>query len=176
MRRRSFNKRALALGIALAATLGATWWAASVGDEAEVAPAERARRAPDASTRGAGVAPSAPVAATSRLALERPPWPAAGAGLMRPPAPVVVDAAPPPPPPAAVQAPPLPFRFVGALEEGGNRFVVLMEGEELHILRRGERIDDRYRVERISPGRIEFTYLPLRARQLLDTSANEPNQ
>lgn len=175
MRRRNFNTRSLVLGAALAATLGATWWAASVEDEAAVAPSERARRAPAASTRGAGVAPSAAVAATSRLTLERPPWPPVGAGLMRAPAAEAV-AAPPPPPPAVVQAPPLPFRFVGALEEGGNRFVVLMEGEELHILRRGERIDDRYRVERISPGRIEFTYLPLRARQLLDTSANEPNQ
>ena len=69
--------------------------------------------------------------------------------------------------------PPLPFRFVGALEDRGLRAVILMEGETVHIVRAGDRIGERYRIERTGPDALVFTYLPLRQRQVLDLSAHD---
>lgn len=157
---------------ALGLTLAATWWAAQMeegggGELAEVvAPAPRTQRVP-ATAAGARAAAAAPATA-SELAIVREPWPAEGAGLLQPPlaaqgrastAPAVV----------APTAPPLPFTFVGSIERGGRRTVMLMEGEELHLVGARERIGDRYRVERVTPTQIEFTYLPMQQRQVLDT-------
>ena len=76
----------------------------------------------------------------------------------------------PPPPPSKPQAPTLPFRFVGALEEGGERSVFLLEGTQVHLVRAGDQLGSQYRVEKITPSSIEFTYLPLHERQILATA------
>lgn len=156
---------------ALGLTLAATWWAAQVeeggGELAEVvAPAPRAQRAP-AAAAGAR-APAAASATAGELAIVREPWPAAGASLLQPPpaAQARLNAAPAV---VAPTAPPLPFTFIGSIERGGRRTVMLMEGEQLHLVGARERIGDRYRVERVTPTQIEFTYLPMQQRQVLET-------
>lgn len=157
---------------ALGLTLAATWWAAQI-DEAEVgevagvvAPARRAPDAPAPAPRPRAAAPAA--AAANTLAIVREPWPAAAADLLQPPraAQAALQAAPAV---AAPSAPPLPFTFIGSIERGGRRTVMLMEGEALHLVGVRERIGDRYRVERVTPTQIEFTYLPLQLRQVLET-------
>lgn len=159
---------------ALGLTLAATWWAAQIegdavveGDVAGVVePATRAQRAPAAAQRPR--APSAAAASSGELAIIREPWPADAATLLQPPlaaqaqsrtAPVV----------AAPMAPPLPFTFIGSIERGGRRVVMLMEGEQLHLAGVRERIGEHYRVERVTPTQIEFTYLPMQQRQVLET-------
>jgi hypothetical protein len=84
------------------------------------------------------------------------------------PAPVAaVEAAPPPPP----QAPPLPFKYLGRLEEapGATRWY-LLAGERLVVASVGDEIDGRYRVDGVSPDQpllLRFTYLPLAQAQTL---------
>ncbi|KAI5915498.1 hypothetical protein [Thauera sp. 2A1] len=183
MRIRPANRRPLLFGAALLATLAATWWAAML--ENTVAPPATRPGAASPATRGAATSAAAlrtPIArargaAPAALAVSRHAWPAEGGTLMAssaPPAPVVQ--APPPAPPPEAGLPPLPFRFAGLIEERGERSVVLLEGREVRILRAGERIDERYRVDRITPTRIEFTYLPLRQQQSLQVSDHEPTQ
>lgn len=84
------------------------------------------------------------------------------------PAPVAAVEAPPPPPP---QAPPLPFKYLGRLEEapGATRWY-LLAGERLVVASVGDEIDGRYRVDGVSadqPLLLRFTYLPLAQAQTL---------
>ena len=157
---------------ALGLTLAATWWASQVEDdgraEADVArvaePVTRAPRTPAAAQR----APTTTAAGAGELAIVREPWPADAATLLQPPlaAQAQLRAAPTVASPAA---PPLPFTFIGSIERGGRRTVMLMEGDQLHLVGVRERIGDRYRVERVTPTQIEFTYLPMQQRQVLET-------
>lgn len=162
---------------ALGLTLAATWWAAQVeeagvvegggADVAEVVePIARAQRGPAAAPRPRAAA--ADVAFPDPLAIIREPWPAAGSALLQPPraAQAQLRAAPTVAPPTA---PPLPFTFIGSIERGGRRTVMLMEGEQLHLVGVRERIGEHYRVERVTPTQIEFTYLPMQLRQVLET-------
>jgi hypothetical protein len=72
---------------------------------------------------------------------------------------------------APAMAPPLPFRYVGRLEQNGRAEVLLLRGTQLHSIGEGDEIDGEYRVERISGAAIQFTYLPGRIRQSLDLTA-----
>jgi hypothetical protein len=84
---------------------------------------------------------------------------------------------PPPPPPIAKPlpppkptAPPLPFAYVGRYDSGDEPPVILLlRGDRLYTVSEGEPIDDSYRLDRIDPGRIEITYLPLQETQVLQT-------
>lgn len=73
----------------------------------------------------------------------------------------------PPPPPPPPQAPPLPFTYLGMLAESGRTTVFLARGTRDIAAAVGETIDGTYRVEAITPERIELTYLPLSQRQSL---------
>lgn len=82
----------------------------------------------------------------------------------------------PPPPPAppveevapAPQAPPLPFRLVGRFIEDGQATVFLLaEGQRVFAVRVGDRIGERYRIEKIERGQLVFRYRPMNARQTL---------
>lgn len=176
------KRRPATLLLALLATLAATWWASSLDEVAAPVAGPRAERpapqpasqpAPRPASR-AGTA-RATAAAGAELALFRDAWPASAAGILKPysfrPEPgaraAFVAAAP------VATLPPLPFRFVGALEDRGLRAVILMEGETVHIVRAGDRIGERYRIERTGPDALVFTYLPLRQRQVLDLSAHD---
>ena len=72
----------------------------------------------------------------------------------------------PQPAPAPV-APPLQFKYLGKVIEGKTTRVFLALADKNHVVGIGERIDNQYRIERISDETIEFTYLPLRIKQTL---------
>jgi hypothetical protein len=78
---------------------------------------------------------------------------------------------PPPPPPAETKpvAPPLPYRYGGALEDGGAPAAFLLERDEVRAVRSGDVLDGRYRVTAVSRQRIDFLYLPLNETQSLST-------
>ncbi|MFC5473634.1 hypothetical protein [Paraherbaspirillum soli] len=80
-----------------------------------------------------------------------------------PPPPPPVKAAPPPPP----QAPPLPFSFVGLLEDRSKPTAFLANGEALLIVAAGDTIDNTYHVDTVSPTEIALTYLPLNQKQII---------
>jgi hypothetical protein len=84
---------------------------------------------------------------------------------------VIVPPPPPPPPSApaeAPRAPPLPFRFMGQLDDGrGKQTYFLARGTAMLSVSLGETIDSTYLLERVELGALHFTYLPLRERQSL---------
>ena len=64
-------------------------------------------------------------------------------------------------------APPLPFRFLGRMQEDRASAVFLAIEDRNLVVRSGDTIDEIYRVESIDGGNIEFTYLPLKQKQVL---------
>lgn len=165
---KKLSLRHLALAGALIATLLATWWASQVDETDRAWPAPAARKTMPPVPGGA--APVPPV--TAAAAFGRPPWPPKGAELITAPPPVIES--PTVPVPMEPAAPPLPFRFIGILDEPGrSSAVVLLNGQDVVTVRTGERIDDQYRVARITPNRIEFIHLPTRQRQALEIADYE---
>lgn len=162
--------RHVLLAVALLATLAASWWAVNEESGVEVVqPVERAARSATAARQGKSAAVQAPSAGNlSRLDAARAAWPELADPLAR-----IVSFAPPPPPPVAMapaepQAPPLPFHYVGAIDDAEGKAVFLLEGTQVRLARQGEEIAGRYRVERITPSAVEFTYLPLKKIQTLN--------
>lgn len=82
-----------------------------------------------------------------------------------PPAPVRMAAVPAPPPTPV--APPLPFRYLGRLEDQDGRQVFLESGPNVYSAGAGDTLDQRYRVESISDAAVTFRYLPLDIEQTL---------
>jgi hypothetical protein len=84
---------------------------------------------------------------------------------------VVAPPPPPPPPPPVIEppkAPPLPFRFMGQVDEGnGQRIYFLFRGTEVISASVGESIDNTYLLERADGASLRFVYLPLRETQIL---------
>ena len=76
-------------------------------------------------------------------------------------------AAPPSPPPA----PPLPFVYLGKAIEDGKLEIFLGRGERSYSVRAGQKIDDEYRVDKLTQNSVSFTYLPSKTRQTLDIPA-----
>lgn len=79
---------------------------------------------------------------------------------------------PPAPPPPKPVAPPLPFQYRGQLREGDEVTVFLAQQARELIVRAGDVIDNTYRIEAIGPATIEFTYLPLKEKQFLNTGSS----
>lgn len=75
----------------------------------------------------------------------------------------------PPAPPPAPSAPPVPFTYLGSYEDAPMALVILVSGERLYTVAEGDVIDDTYRIERVTAGRVELTYLPLNIKQYLNT-------
>jgi hypothetical protein len=79
----------------------------------------------------------------------------------------------PPPPvnaqaPATPTAPPLPFAYMGKLQEDSGRLIIyLAKGEQTYSVSRGDVIDDTYRIDAIENGQVVMTYLPLTVKQTL---------
>ena len=69
--------------------------------------------------------------------------------------------------PAKPTAPPLPFKYLGRLIDGGKLEIYLEQGQEFIVTEPGQRIGD-YRVDKVTEEQIVFTYLPLKTRQTLD--------
>ncbi len=79
-----------------------------------------------------------------------------------------------PPPPVEVQAPatptapPLPFAYMGKLQEESGRLIIyLAKGEQTYSVSPGDVIDDTYRIDGIESGQLVMTYLPLTVKQTL---------
>jgi pyruvate/2-oxoglutarate dehydrogenase complex dihydrolipoamide acyltransferase (E2) component len=85
-----------------------------------------------------------------------------------PPPPPAPPPAPPPPPPPP-QAPPLPFKYLGMLQEETTDRAIwyLLQGDRLIVVPTNEVIGATYRVDGMEGGRLRFTYLPLDQQQTL---------
>ncbi|MGF6594462.1 hypothetical protein [Pseudomonas sp. 2835] len=68
-------------------------------------------------------------------------------------------------------APALPFQFVGRLDDRDDKQVFLQSGEKLYVVRRGDVIDDTYRIEQISATELSLVYLPLHLSQTLSVGS-----
>ncbi len=68
--------------------------------------------------------------------------------------------------PARPEAPPLPFRYLGKMQEGDKLSVFVANGEESLVIAQGQKIGE-YRVDSITDEEIRFTYLPLKTKQVL---------
>lgn len=75
----------------------------------------------------------------------------------------------PPAPPPAPTAPPLPFTYLGRYEDAPTRLTILVKGDRMYTVSEGDVIENTYRVERVTPGLVELTYLPLNIKQSLRT-------
>ena len=76
----------------------------------------------------------------------------------------------PPPPPKALPpppptAPPLPFTYLGKLDEEGVMTVFLTRQDRNYVIKAGDVIDGTYRVDTVTPSSITLTYLPLDIKQ-----------
>ena len=94
------------------------------------------------------------------LSQPSPPSPHPVEVVVAPPVKVVVA------PPAA---PPLPFTYLGTVQDGANKVVFLSKGQHLYTVRKGEVFDGQYRLEDEGNGRIELVYLPLNIKQTIVT-------
>lgn len=74
----------------------------------------------------------------------------------------------PPPPPPPPQAPPLPFVYMGKMQESGGSVVVfLVKDQRVHMVHVGDVVDTTYKIEGLTGGALTFTYLPLNIQQTL---------
>lgn len=79
---------------------------------------------------------------------------------------------PAPPPPAAEQivtptAPPLPFTYMGRMQDDGVDTVFLATPQNNYMVHSGDVVNDQYRIDSIGNGQVIFTYLPLTITQTL---------
>lgn len=70
-------------------------------------------------------------------------------------------------------APPLPFQFVGRLADRSDLQVFLQSGEKIYVVRKGDVIDETWRIERISDEEMSLVYLPLHLAQTLSVGSTE---
>lgn len=78
------------------------------------------------------------------------------------PVPGMATPAPKPPEP-----PKLPFFFAGVIEESGRAKAVLVQGDQLFMVAKGEQFGGAYQLEEIGMEKLGVIYLPLGARQSL---------
>jgi hypothetical protein len=188
--------RAAALIVALAGTVIAVYWANSLTDVQEggggavVAPIARSAHPPQANQ---GVTPvkldavvvqSTPSAATKETPgaldlrkLQRPrsagptgeifgprdfrPEPPLPKRAIAQPGSAALQAAPPP------SAPPLPFAYMGKLDESGSTIVFLAVGDRNLVVKPGDVIDNMYRLDQVSDNAVMLTHLPTGMQQSL---------
>ena len=81
--------------------------------------------------------------------------------------------APPPPPPPKPSAPPLPFQYLGKLNEDGEIRVFLNHQGRHIIARLGDVINGTYSVDEIAGGQMTLLYLPLKEKQVLGIGSDK---
>ncbi|OGT18536.1 MAG: hypothetical protein A2342_02335 [Gallionellales bacterium RIFOXYB12_FULL_54_9] len=83
---------------------------------------------------------------------------------------------PPAPPPAPVQqvappvptAPPLPFQYMGRMqEEGGKLIVYLSQGQRAYSVSQGDTLNGTYRLDKVASNHLVMTFLPMNIKQTL---------
>lgn len=158
---------------ALAATLGSALLAPS--EESPRQDARRGARGPAAG--GVPAVGAAPAAATARAAV---PNAADSALLVRPAREsdegMVINLfearlppAPSPEAPAKPTAPPLPFVYMGSIEDNGTVKVFLVQGQNVLEATPGSAFAGNYRLDAIGVAGLTITYLPLNMQQTLPT-------
>jgi len=70
-------------------------------------------------------------------------------------------------------APPLPFQFVGRLDDRSDLQVFLQNGEKIYVVRKGDVIDETWRIEGISEMELSLVYLPLHLSQTLSVGSTQ---
>ncbi len=150
------RRRAL-LFLALAGVVGwSLWLAFGETENAVVDVAEPVTRAHPPAPTGAA-APAQPPEAAPRLALSRSNlFPEQTWYVPPPPPPPPPYVAPPPP-----QAPALPFSYMGRWQEAGQTTYYLARGTLPVSVRAGQVLDGVWRLEPVTGGQLNFTYLPL---------------
>lgn len=68
-------------------------------------------------------------------------------------------------------APPMPFQFIGKLNDRADLQVFLQNGEKIYVVRKGDVIDETWRIEGISEVELSFVYLPLHLSQTLSVGS-----
>lgn len=161
--KRTGQERMLLLGGALLATLLAAQWLS--GDDAGADPGQPAAEE-QAPSREPEINPRENETRNLELdRLERRKFSAQAGDIFSrkswaPPPPPPMKSGPPPPPP-------LLFKYLGKVMEGEETRVFLSLSDRNYIVKQGENIDNRYRVDEVSDQMITFTYLPLGAKQTL---------
>jgi hypothetical protein len=151
------SRRRALLFLALAGVVGWSLWLAfgeTENAEVDVAePVTRARSPAPAET----AAPVQPPETAPRLALSRSNlFPQQTWYVPPPPPPPQPYVAPPPP-----QAPSLPFSYMGRWQEAGQTTYYLARGTLPVSVRAGQVLDGVWRLEPVTGGQLNFTYLPL---------------
>lgn len=88
-----------------------------------------------------------------------------------PPPRIVIAPPPPPPPPAAPSAPPMPYKFMGKMDDASSLKAFLNRGDRVYVVSVGEVVDNTYRIESIKAGQMTMTYLPLNVSQTLSVGS-----
>ncbi|RON56276.1 hypothetical protein [Pseudomonas frederiksbergensis] len=70
-------------------------------------------------------------------------------------------------------APAMPFQFVGRLHNQSDLQVFLQNGEKIYVVRKGDVIDDTWRIEGISDVELSLVYLPLHLSQTLSVGSTQ---
>jgi hypothetical protein len=167
------NTKNLLLGVCAAAAFSAAYWFNKPADldVAVVQPSSRSAAAskPSRTASGASAQPQSTLRPLERGVISssndkdvfsQHSWVPAP-----PPAPPSPPPAPPPPP-VKPMAPPLPFSFVGLLDEkGAARRVFLSKSDHLIIVKANDVVEGQYRVDQITENSVDLTYLPLNQKQ-----------
>ncbi|MCU6433684.1 hypothetical protein LPB67_07815 [Undibacterium sp. Jales W-56] len=82
-------------------------------------------------------------------------------------APAVVSSNTPVAPPTPVEPPPLPFRFIGRMNDGDQQIIYLGRGDQSLAIHGGETLDGIYKVLQIDLNRVEFEHIPTGEKQEL---------
>ena len=145
--------------LALIAVLGAL--ASVVAGREQPSPQPARKSAPRLDTR----APAAPDIDIAKLAARADEGAQADAFAPRN-FPPIVPAAEAQAPAKPAGPPPLPFKYVGRMIDGGKLEIFLEQGQELIALEPGQRVGD-YRLDKVTDEQIVFTYLPLKTKQTI---------
>jgi hypothetical protein len=150
-------RRRTLLFLALAGVVGwSLWLAFGEAENAVVDVAELVTRARPPAPAGAATLTQPPEAAP-RLALSRSNlFPEQTWYVPPPPPPPQPYVAPPPP-----QAPALPFSYMGRWQEAGQTTYYLARGTLPVSVHAGQVLDGVWRLEPVTGGQLNFTYLPL---------------
>lgn len=120
---------------------------------------------PAAIDRAPALTPAAAQDTPSRLMLARANLFPDQTWYIPPPPPPPPPYVPPPPP----QAPALPFNYMGKWQDAGLTTYYLMRGAVPVSVRTGQVLDGVWRLEPVSGGTLNFTYLPLNQTRSLRT-------
>ena len=168
------KKRRAILFAALAGVAAWSGWLAvheqrdkAAGDRTAVAePVAHARRpAPAVATPVPGAVQTKSQEAEPRLALSRANLFPEQTWYVPPPPPPPPPYVPPPPP----QAPALPFSYMGRWQDAGQTTYYLVRGTLPVSVHAGQVLDGVWRLEPVTGGMLNFTYLPLNQTRSLRT-------